>query len=286
MSMSAKMAAKIAAAKKVGPDMNEAVSGGGTYTPPAEGHPRLRLVGYYELGEHTEQTGEYAGKKKEEVDLVFELSGKLWEPEDVNGTIIPKRMTLNLNRSLNEKAKFFKLFKVMNEAHGNQATTMVELLGKEFLGTIKHTKGKRDPKKTFANLDNIRKAEGMDAEGETFPLKVDPPLTELKMFVWDIADIDDWNSIFIDGEYPERKDEAGVVTHKAKSKNVIQDKILASNKFDTLPVAALIRAGVSAEDQQSMDDALGGEDAPDAADVDDTPPVDTSEAAANLDDCV
>ena len=258
--MNAAMKAKLAAAKNVGPNMNEAQSGGGgTYTPPAEGKAvRLRFVGYFETGNHTEQSGQYAGKKTDRVELVFELSGRLWAPTEHDGKKVPQRMTLRMNFSLNEKATFFKLFKVMNAAHGDTATIMAELLGREFIGDITHTK-KGD--KVYANLVNVRKAERENDEGEIVPIIVDEPLTEIKFFIWDIADMEMWDSIFIDGEYPERKNDKGEVTAKAKSKNVIQNLIRSANNFDTLPIAGLLRAGMTAADEKSLDESLGDDDA-------------------------
>lgn len=265
MTLNAAMKARLAKAKQVGPNMNEAQSGGGgDYVPPAEGVARLRLVGYYELGEHTEQHGQFKGKKNKKVQLVFELSGKNHPPAEVDGKKVPIRMTLGgqfgMNFSLNEKATFFKLFKVMNEAHGNEATIMAELLGKEFLGTVTH---KKDGDKTYADLTAIRKAVRLDEDDNEVPIKVDEPLSEIKMFVWDIATLEDWEAIFIDGEYPERKDKDGNVTHPAKSKNVLQEKIRSANNFDSLPIFQLIRDGaakVTAKDEADMDEALGGDD--------------------------
>lgn len=266
--MNASLAARLAKAKAVGPNMNEAQSGGGTYTPPAEGVCRVRLVGYFELGEHTEQTGKFAGKKNNKVSLVWELSGKNHEPTEHDGKKIPIRMTQELNYSLNEKASFFKLFKELNACHGNEASIMAELLGKEFLGTVEHThKGEGAAKRTYANLTKLRKAVRLDEDDNEVPIKVDPPITELKMFIWDIAEMSDWDSLFIDGEYPERKNAEGVVTHKARSKNVLQEKIRSANNFDSLPIAAMIRAGAKTSDVEDMDAALGGADNKHVADT-------------------
>lgn len=271
--MSAAMKAKLAKAKQVGPDMNEAKTGGG-YTPPAEGkNVRLRLVGYFELGQHVEQKGKYAGKKNHKVRLVWELSGPKWEPQEYEGKKTPYRITDDMNYSLSDKAGFYKLFKSLNEAHGNQATIMAELLGKEFLADVVHnTSGEGANKRTFANLANIRKAERENDEGKIVPVIVAEPLTELKMFVWDIADLADWESIFIDGEYEEKKDKDGNVTAKAKSKNVIQEKIMSAINWDECPIAGLLKGGtkVTAADEAAMDAALGGDD-------NDKPPFDMAE---------
>ncbi|AHB12115.1 hypothetical protein Paz_18 [Xylella phage Paz] len=265
MALNAAMKARLAKAKQVGPNMNEAQQGGGGYTPPAEGVTRLRLVGYFEVGEHTEQSGKFIGKKNKKVQLVWELSGKNHEPAEHEGKKIPIRMTQELNYSLNEKATFYKLFVELNACHGNEATIFAELLGKEFIGNVVHsTKGEGTAKRTYANLTKIRKAVRLDEDDNEVPVKVDDPITEPKFFVWDIATMEDWDAIFIDGEYPERKDKDGNVIQKARSKNVLQDKIRSANNFDTLPIAEFIRAGVSAKDEADMDEALGDDDNTDA----------------------
>lgn len=286
MALSKAMQERIAKAKAVGANMNEATAGGGDYTPPVEGPTRLRFVGYYELGTHVEQSGKFVGKKNKKVKLVFELSGKNHEPTEVDGKKHPILMTLEMNNSRNEKATLFKLFAVMNAAHGGEATTMPELLGTEYLGSIKHThRGEGANRKTYANLENVRKAERMDEDDNLVPIKVDEPLTEIKMFVWDIATLEDWDSIKIEGEYPERKDKDGNVTRAAKSKNVFQDTIRAAVDFDSLPIYQLLKdGGVTAADERDMDDALGGADNDEPAD--DAAPFAEQEGEAKVDDLV
>lgn len=273
--MNAAMKAKLAAAKKVGPNMNEATAGGGYTVTPEGKNARLRLVGYYEVGKHTVQKGPYAGKKVDEVKLVWELSGNKWEPQEFDGKKVPYRITDTMTYSLSEKANFFKLFKRMNECHGGEATIMAELLGKEFLGDVVHNKSKTDDKKVFANLVNIRKAERENDDGDIVPVKVAEPLTELKMFIWDIADKEMWDSIFIDGMYEEKKDKDGNVTHKAKSKNVLQEYIMSALNWDECPVAELVKSGATAQEAKELDEAIGGAD-----NEDDEPPFETEQEAA------
>ncbi|QWT56567.1 hypothetical protein [Stenotrophomonas phage BUCT598] len=273
--MNAAMKAKLAAAKKVGPNMNEATAGGGYTVTPEGKNARLRLVGYYEVGKHVVQKGPYAGKKVDEVKLVWELSGNKWEPQEFDGKKVPYRITDTMTYSLSEKANFFKLFKRMNECHGGEATIMAELLGKEFLGDVVHNKSKTDDKKVFANLVNIRKAERENDDGDIVPVKVAEPLTELKMFIWDIADKEMWDSIFIDGQYEEKKDKDGNVTHKAKSKNVIQEYIMSALNWDECPVAELVKSGATAQEAKELDDAIGGAD-----NEDDEPPFPTEQEDA------
>lgn len=258
------------AAKSV--NMNEAQGGGGGYTPPAEGHPNLRLVGYYELGQHVEQYGQAKGKVKDKVRLVWELSGKLYPVQEVNGEKIPVRITQTLTRSLNERATLYKLFRTMNEAHGDKYTHIAEMLGEAaFKGTVKHTvKGEGEQKRTYANLINIRKAEREDEDGNLHPITVDPPITPIKGFLWDQADPEMWDDIFIAGEYEERKDDSGKVIKPAKSKNVLQAEIMSAVNFKGSPIFDYANGKIKKEDLAAMQEALADssedEQGPDALD--------------------
>lgn len=231
--------AAVAQAKAQGPNMTEA-KGGGDYTPPAEGFVRLRFVGYIETGK---RESEYKGVKKiaDTAELIFELSGPKHMPRETDGgEKIPLRITEKVKLSLNEKARFFQLFSEMN--YDKDATHIAELLGKAFVGKIEHNKKTISGKEVvFANLRDIRApfVDIVDLEsGDTNkqPVNVDPPLTELKLFLWDFATPEMWDSLYIPGEYDEKKDKDGKVTHPARSKNVIQLKITEALNWKGNPV--------------------------------------------------
>lgn len=246
-----KLAEKIAKAKAVGPDMSKPAKGAG-YKPPEAGRGvRLRLVGYFEVGTHVETTGEYAGKSNKKVQLVFELSGKKWEPKQVNGELIPHRITLKLNYGLNEKSNYYKTFMLLRKAHGGTATTMAEFLGAAFLGDVEHKTSKSG--NVYAQLVNIRAAERETDDGEFVPVEVPAPLTELKLFLWDTADMEMWESIYIPGTY---SDESGEGT---RTKNVLQELIKSATDWHTCPIAALVDKGAAGKDlEKSLDKALTG----------------------------
>ena len=270
--MAYNLADKIAQAAKTGPNMTQAQQGGGEeYTPPAEGLARARLVGYFELGKHED---EYQGQKKvrDKVDLVFELSGPNHPPRRLaDGTLVPQRITVQETLSLSDKANFFKLFGQMNYA--GKATHMAQLLGEPFLVEVFHRKS-ADGKKVYANLKgpngyNVRGTSVQDPlSGKTVHIDVDPPLTEIKAFVWDLADKEMWDSIFIDGKYEARKDEkTGEIISPERSKNVIQERIMRALNWKESPVYAILAAGGATPD------------IPDA----ETPERDTPENAAAAD---
>lgn len=267
---------KALAAKAVekGVDMTKATQGGGgDYVPPAEGPTRVRLVGYIEIGK---QDDPFQGKPRERVKclLIFELSGPKHPPTiKEDGTKLPIRITIEETLSLNEKANFFKIFQQLNYA--GKAQHIAQLLGDGYKATVTHRKYKRKDGSEGVEAELRSKLAGYSfaapryevvnedgPTGEFAVLKIDPAITPIKCFLWDHADMEQWTSLFIEGEYPERKDEkTGAVIRPAKSKNVFQNRIKLAKNFIGSPIHALLAAN-----GQSIDipDAEDGRD-PDAA---------------------
>ena len=118
-------------------DANVAKAGGGNYTPPPKGLARLRFIGYIDLGKHVKKVQGKPDKNEDQAWLIFEPSGKGYEPKVLDdGTKIPFRITVKLNKSLNEKATYYKLFKRMN--YEQKATHFIQLLGQGYLGNVGH----------------------------------------------------------------------------------------------------------------------------------------------------
>lgn len=237
-------AAAIAAAAETSADMNQAQTGGGDYAPIAAGKAGLRFVAYIETGKHE---GTYHGKPKvsDKVFLVFEVHGPKWPLND-NGE--PQRITIEVNKSLNEKAGFFKLFKAMN--YDGKARIFAQLLGNDYIGTIIHREYKRRDGKPGVAVELFDKTAGaytitppfvedMDS-GEVRRRNVPPAITPIKVFLWDHPSKEMWDAIFIDGEYPERKNDKGEVTAPARSKNKFQLAIKGAKNFKGSPIEALL----------------------------------------------
>lgn len=253
--MAFNIADEVAEEAATGVDMTKGEEGGG-YTPPANKIANLRFVGYYEIGEHEEDefgaNGQKTGGKRNrnKVHLVFELSGPNHKPNvDKDGNKRPQFITVKETKSLNIKANFFKLFSKMNGAHGNQAKTMAQLLGKEFRAQVYHKTSKIAGKDVvFANLKGaidtmpqgegyaIRKAEREDEEGNMVPVVVDPAVTPVSGFLWDRASKEMWDSIYIAGEFEAKYDEKDPtkLIRPAKSKNLFQNLILQAKNFDSI----------------------------------------------------
>lgn len=250
------LAAKAVAA---GADQTKAVvGGGGDYTPPAAGPGYARFIGYLEVGKHTQKM-KGVPQTKEKVQLIFELVGKRHAVEEGQQ---PHRITIEENYSLNEKANFFKLFQRMN--YKQDAQHICALLGDGFKVTVVHDKwtgkdGKehvtpvlRDASGTYT-IEPPRKE---DEDSETGWVAVDVPMhkSAIRCFLWDHCDLDMWASLFIEGEYPERKDKDGKVTAKAKSKNVLQEKIKQAVNFQGSPIYNLLAAAGQSLDIPEMDE--------------------------------
>lgn len=273
----AALQAAIAEAAAKGPDMTQAQTGGGGYTPPEAGVCLATLVGYIEIGKHET---EFKGVKKqpEKVQLIFELAGGKNQPKvNDKGEKIPHRVTVTENLSLNEKANFFKLFKKLN--YNGEAKHCSQLLGKHWLVTVVHSDNGKEgaEKRTYANLRNDDgwtfrapvRIEGDELAGTAKEIPIAKPeqLSELRLFLWDFPSKPMWDSLFIDGEYEERKDEkTGKVISPAKSKNVIQAKIKSAINWAESPMAELLGTGeidlseLDQPDDQAVAESAASED--------------------------
>ena len=238
---------------KQAPNMQQAQKGGGDYTPPAEGACLLRFIGYIEGGKH-KSTYKGETKIKQKVKLIFEVHGKNYPVKELDdGTKLPTRITVTETLSLSEKAHFFKIFNSMRNGR-EEITHMAQMLGEGFRGKIFHNKGKED--KVFANLRNdngysITPPYSEDPEtGEARKLKVPEAISQLRLFVWDLASKEMWDSLYIDGEYEE-----------GKTKNVLQEWVLSAVDFKGSPLEQLLADAMPDEDDtdgtNEVDDSAG-----------------------------
>lgn len=243
-----KLAALAALNKQKGTDQTQA-SVGFTSETPEEGACTLRLIDYIELGQHED---EYQGEKKtpKQVYLNFEVSGPKWPAENPEtGRTKPFTIGFTLTLSNSDRATFHKLFTTM--AQGTDAKHMMELLGHPFVGEIIHNKSK-DGKKTYANLNS--KAKGYTikpafdeipnrATGgvDRIPVEVPELVSPIRCFLWDFADKEQWDSIFIDGITPAKTDEkTGEELYPARSKNWLQGLIRNALNFKGSPIADVL----------------------------------------------
>lgn len=226
---------------------------------PPEGSANLRFVGYVETGKH-KATFEGKEKLEDEVRLVFELSGKNYPPREVEGEKVPHRITLKMNRSLNQKAGFFKLFNRMN--YEGKATHMAQLLGNAYRGRVFHGTIVATGDKFLKLRDDTGytiappRAEVMDPETgdvSTVPITVAPALSQLRLFVWGAAPAalkQMWPSIHIAGSYGEGANQ--------RSANVFQDRIKAAVNYQGSPIQQLLECGGEVADIPDAESGKAG----------------------------
>lgn len=247
-----------AAADSTGANQSEVKSGDFEKTIYPEGGVRLRFVSYVELGKH-EKTWKGVKKTPNIARLGFEVSGPR-HPPIVGNDGIPRPLIVYIEETLSQdpKANFVKLFSLLN--HARAASHAIYLLGEAYIGKLVHRRFKRkddpvDPEK-WTGLDyKLRDDTGYtirapfredDDTGEMIPVQVGPALTPLAGFLWDAPSQEQWDSIFVPGEFPERKNAAGVVVAQAKSKNITQERIMRAANFKGSPIYALLtKAGVN-----------------------------------------
>ncbi len=232
--MSAKIAALQAlAAQDVtesGIDLNEAVKGGGGGRLLPEGYAFGRLVEYIEFGN---QPQEFQGQAKApalEFTLGFALTGQGYQNDDGTPYVV---RTYNTALHRNEKARAFKLFKALNWK--GTAKSFAQLLGETFLVKIKQVpKSKTDPK-IVSRIDLDGFLPPLDpVTRQPYPI-ADAPDEMYRLFLWSRPTKEAWDSLYIEGEY------------EGKSKNRIQEQILAALDFQGSPLQQLLMAsGVTA----------------------------------------
>lgn len=245
--------AAIQQAAQQGPDMTkEAAGGGGDYEPPAKGLCVATLIGYIELGVH-ESEWQGQKKRKEKVQLIFELAGGKNNPKTLDdGTKIPHRITITETKSLSAKANFFKLFQAMN--FDGTARHFAELLDRHFLCDVSHDeRGEGSNKRVYASLRTdsgytlraplVQQGDVLAGDVTAVPVPKPPRVSDLRLFLWDFPSKEMWDSLFIDGEYEAKPAADGRPALPAKSKNVIQNKIKEALNWNGSPMQEILSAG-------------------------------------------
>lgn len=234
---------KALAAQQAATGRDVSVQGGGDFEAPAAGVTRLRFIEYIELGVHTKESRLYGPKTKPRAQFGFELSGPRHPPKVFEGVEYPHIIRFEEVIGYTGKNAYSKLFAIMSADHPG-AKNFAELLGNEYLGTVVHREWEAGGKKRIsaelknANGYQIRSTTYEDqATGQPVTIAVDEPRSPLKVFLWDLADTEQWDDVFIDGTFDD-----------GNTKNKVQEKIKAAENFVGSAIyEALIEAGREAE---------------------------------------
>lgn len=224
-----------------------------------------RFIEYIELGKQPRQP--YQGKPRDpmaKVRLVFELlSAKKNNIKEIEVDGVKKKVaqkiSLSLNLSQSSKASFTKLVDKMR--YGRQDIKHVaQMLGEAFLITITHSESK-DGKTKYANMTSPTgeyliaapfKEDPMT--GERTQYACPPPLSDLRVFLFNRPTIESWDSLFIDGT---REETDATGAKKEVSKNWIQGTIMKATNFPGSPLAEML-AGVTTVGEFVADDEAHG----------------------------
>lgn len=274
------LAANIDKAVAEGADQTVAKQGGTGAEPPAAGACNLRLVGYIETGKHEKSFQGAKPKLVDQVTIIFEVSGKNHPPVETDDGPRPHLITINESLSLNEKARYFKLFQLLNYKGTAKHAAALAAECAAYRGRIIHREytGKDGQRRIAAELFDKAvgawtitppRVEVVDEDGqptgEYREVKVNPVLSSQRVFMWNYADMEQWDSLFIDGEYAERKNDKGEVTAPAKSRNALQLKIAAAKNYGGSPIQQLLASGgkeLQAMAEDMIDDVPGDDDTP------------------------
>lgn len=261
--MTPEMLAMLNQIEEVGTDDSVASKGGGgeDFLAPAGKNVKARMVTYIELGQHE---GEWQGKKKvnDKVLFEFELSGKGYEPREHDGKFYPYIVGITVNKSSNEGAAFFKIF---TRCRNNTDKQMAQLIGRAFMLDLEHSEPNKNGK-VYCNIvktdkcPNIKPATAQilndDGDVVDVPVPVADAITPLTLFVWKFATPAAWDSLFIDGEWAAKTDDAGKVIKEAESKNKHQIMIKKALNFKGSPIADYALGKVGETDTADLAGAL------------------------------
>lgn len=203
------------AAAETSDDMNEAVKGGSGARLLPVGRAVCRLVEYVELGKHPQEFGGVAKDAALEVQLAFAVWGPGYSNEDGSPYIIrPFRFAV----SRNEKAKAYKLFKLLN--WDGQAKTFAQLLGKAYVLSIIHQAKSKTDAALVSRIDFAGFLPPNDPlSGQPYPVPAaDPSL--YRLFLWDRPTKFAWDSMYVEGKFDD-----------GNSKNATQEYIMSATDF-------------------------------------------------------
>ena len=214
------------------------------------GFTTARFVSYIEVGKQPQRA--FQGVEKpdaHEVRLTFELNGpKHTTTYEADGETKTRTNLIRITNTIsnNEKSNFYKLLQKMTYGR-NDIKHMAQMLGEGFLVKVTHNKSK-DGTKTYANLksdvwDIGEPATTNPTTNETNILAVPEATQDVQLLLWNTPSKEQWDTIFIDGEYT--REVAG--QQVTKSKNFIQELAMSASNFQGSPLEALVMGGTVEE---------------------------------------
>lgn len=230
-------------------DMTAVKSGGSRGLLPA-GTALVRLCSYIEFGSAVQSFG---GKPKPAApifQLGFMIVGGVGRKEDgtpekyvLEEGNFPMITTFDTALSLYDKSKAVKYFNALSRV-GNRCTHFIQKVAEQNLYALtigtKIATGGKNAGKLVQDIDFSNLQVALDQE--TGLPRQAPALKEehIQVFLWNQPTKEMWDSIYIEGEWEEKKDESGKVLYAARSKNFLQEKCLQALDFEGSPLQTLL----------------------------------------------
>jgi len=219
-----------AAAAATAVDMNEATSGGGGRLVPAGAYVG-RLCEYIDLGV---QPQEYQGKAKDPAPNI-RLGVAIFysdpeKPQDPSPYVI---RSSDMSISRNEKAGTFKAFAALNYKRDPNYKHFAQFIGQPFIFHVEVKKAKTSGRE-YNTIAWDKTGPAIDALSKQ-PYQV-PELGDefYRVFLWDYPTKEDWDALYIEG-----------TNQDGKSKNFIQETILAALNYQGSPLQLLLEGGAA-----------------------------------------
>lgn len=245
-------------------DMSEASKGGTGPTPPAAGTCIATLVGYIELGLRIKKG--YKGgadKRVRKARFILELAGGSnphTKTEGDNPVTIAKRINVNVwlppaGKQASEKSGYYKVFSAFNA--DKSAKIPAQCLGRHVKVIVSQEKftNEQGEEITYGSVGNatdgfrispatidLTDEAGMPT-GEVKLIPAPPVISSQRCFLWDYANKQMWDSLFIEGEYEAVEAADGKPARPAKTKNVIQEELKGALDWVGSPIQSILQDG-------------------------------------------
>lgn len=219
-------------------DINTKKSEGGSSRKLPLGRALVRFTGYIEIGKHEK---EYQGKKSivDQYQLQFHIVGGKGKAED--GSIVDfvedgkqfTQTTFPNSISYGDLAGYVKLFKVLST--GRNVKHFAELLNSVYY--VPTVTAKKKDGTEYIKFDWSKATEAVDLNTYEPIQAPEVAPNEFKLFLWSAPTQEQWDSLFIEGEWEGRDGKP------AQSKNKFQEAIQNSKNFVGSPIENLLSGG-------------------------------------------
>lgn len=233
-------------------DMTAVKTGGGSRGLLPTGTALVRLCSYIEYGDTIQTFGGVAKPAAPTFQLGFMIVGGIGVKEDgetrekyvLEEGRFPLITTYDTAMSLHEKSGAVKYFKALNRV-GNRATHFIQKLQEQCLYSLtigtKISTGGKSIGKVVQDIDFSNLQPALDQDTGLPRTATGLKESDIQVFLWNQPSKEMWESIYIEGNWDEVKDEkTGEIKYPARSKNFLQEKCLQAINFEGSALQTLL----------------------------------------------